>query len=92
MTQIIAAVPTISHTPSGSFANPYTVSIADFSTADGRMSWFGAMAWVEWLGITSYGGADDWRLWEADPDCGYGFDCTGNELGYLFCIEGGLSS
>jgi hypothetical protein len=90
---IIAAVPTITHTPIGSFTNPsYTVTIDDFNTTNGRMSWFGAMAWAEWLGITNYGGADDWRLWEADPACGFNFNCTGNELGSLFYTEGGLNS
>jgi hypothetical protein len=92
---IIAAVPTITHTPGGIVANPYTVTSADFNTTDGSMSWFGAMAWAEWLGITGYGGANDWRLWSAlnsdgsGPD--FGFDVIDSELGHLFYTEGGLS-
>jgi hypothetical protein len=91
VTQIIAAVPTITHTP-GFFPSPYNITASDFNTGNGRMSWFGAMAWAEWLGIIGYGGADDWRLWEADPPCGVAFNCTSNELGYLFYTEGGLSA
>ena len=59
------------------------------------MTWYGAMAWAEWLGITTYGGANDWRLWSALNSDGSGpcsgFNCTNSELGHLFYTEGGLS-
>ena len=84
---IIAAVPTIT---SGNGA--HNVVAGDFDTSDGRMSWYGAMAWAEWLGSMDYAGADDWRLFAADPSCGFNFNCTNNELGSLFYGPGGLTA
>jgi hypothetical protein len=60
--EITDLVPTITHTGTVTYPSPYTIMASDFNTSDGRMSWFGAMAWVEWLGIIGYGGANDWRL------------------------------
>ncbi len=84
---IIAAVPTIT---SGN--GTHTVVSGDFNTGNGRMTWYGAMAWAEWLGSMDYAGADDWRLFAADPSCGSSYNCTDNELGHLFYTEGGLSA
>jgi hypothetical protein len=88
--QIITAVPTIT---SGN--GTHNVVAGDFNTANGLMTWYGAMAWAEWLGITNYGGASDWRLWSAlnsdgTGPCG-GINCTESELGHLFYVEGELS-
>ncbi len=87
VSQIIAAVPTIS-----SSGGAHTVVAGDFNTTNGRMTWFGAMAWVEWLGSIAYGGADDWRLWSALDSDGTGpcngLNCTDSELGDLFYTEG----
>jgi hypothetical protein len=84
--KITTAVPTITH-----LGGTRNIVAADFNTTSGQMKWFGAMAWAEWLGIIGYGGADDWRLWEADPSCGVAFYCTGSELGHLYYTEGVLS-
>ena len=61
------------------------------STTDGRMTWDNAVAWA---GALVYGGFSDWRLpttTQPDPSCGsqfemlgFGFDCTGSELGHHF--------
>lgn len=82
--QIITAV--------GSVAG-HNLVLGDFDTANGRMNWWGAMAWAQWL---DYGGVSDWRLWSAlnsdgSGPCG-GFNCTGSELGHLFYTEGGLTA
>ena len=88
--QIIAAVPTIT-----SGDGTHIVVAGDFNTTLGIMSWYGAMAWAEWLCITTYGGANDWRLWSALNSNGSGpcagSDCTNSELGHLFYTEGGLT-
>lgn len=88
--QIIAAVPTIT-----SADGTHTVVAGDFYTKSGEMTWYGATAWVEWLGIIAYGGADDWRLWSSlnsdDSGTCSGFNCRDSELGHLFYTEGGLS-
>lgn len=88
--QIIAAVPSIIHSGTPS---PYPITVADFDTTTGGMSWFGAMAWAEWLGSINYGGANDWRLWSpgSDPIC-QGFNCTASELGHLYYTEGHLTA
>jgi hypothetical protein len=84
---IIAAVPTIT-----SGDGTHSVVSGDFNTGNGSMSWYGAMAWAEWLGRIDYAGADDWRLFAAEPSCGFNYNCTDNELGHLFYMEGGLSA
>jgi hypothetical protein len=55
--EIIAAVPTITDSQ-GSHA----ITAGEFDTSTGQMDWYGAMAWVEWLNATDYGGADNWGL------------------------------
>lgn len=92
--QIIAEVPTITHMGTVIFPSPYLITAADFNIGTGSMSWFGAMAWVEWLGTIKYGGANDWRLWSASNENGTGPDSGpvgGSELGHLFYTESGLS-
>lgn len=72
----------------------YTLSGSDFDINDGHMTWWGAMAWAQWL---DHGGWDDWRLWSvADlgndgcnfsydgTDCGYNIDTATSELGHLW--------
>ncbi|MBL3529359.1 MAG: DUF1566 domain-containing protein [gamma proteobacterium endosymbiont of Lamellibrachia anaximandri] len=58
--------------------------------SDGRMGWNAATTWVDGLEI---GGYTDWRLFNADPVCGWEFNCTGNdELGHLFYIDFGVTA
>jgi len=90
--QIIAAVPTVTDSN-----GDHPVVASDFNTTDWRMTWRGATAWVEWLGIIAYGGADDWRLWSALNDdgsgpCGPAYDCADSEVGHLFYDEGNLTA
>jgi len=90
--EITYFVPTITHTGTVLFSSPQTMIASDFSPSDGRMTWFGAMAWAEWLGIIGYGGASDWRLWEVpSPPC-IGNGCTNSELGHLYYVEGNLAA
>jgi len=99
--KIIAVVPTVPDSHSG----PHTVVAGDFNTGSGLMTWWGAMAWTQWLGSIGYGGASDWRLpATAQPDStcgfqypysgfplqGFGYRCTGSDLGHLFYTEGQL--
>lgn len=73
--------------------------------SDGLMTWVNANTWAANL---SYGGYDDWRLpttLQPDPSCdsqldagapyglqGYGYNCTGSEIGHLFYGElGGIA-
>lgn len=58
----------------------------DFDTSTGKLSWFGALAFTNYLNSISYGGSNQWRLplssskWdEASP--------PGSELGILFYSE-----
>lgn len=66
---------------------------------NGMLNWFEAMAWVDILNQHTYLGHNNWRLPETsqpDPSCssqsaddsplGYGYNCTGSELGHLFRI------
>jgi hypothetical protein len=40
----------------------HTLVAADFDAATGRMNWYGARAWVNFLKVTHYKGYSDWRL------------------------------
>jgi len=75
----------------------HTLVVGDFTTGDGTMTWWGAMAWAEWLGNEGFGGTGDWVLWSAlnsdgSGPCGPTFDCTDSDLGHLNYIEGGLTA
>ena len=85
----------------------HPVQPAEFDQTTGRMTWWAAQAWVAYLNDIAYGGATNWRLWEADPEdtnCSIAFDpgggfptqysgygCIGSELGYLYYEEGGAT-
>lgn len=59
---IIAASPTISNTPNTfSPTGTYTLSAIDFSS-NGSTSWFGAMAYINYLNSISYAGSNQWHL------------------------------
>lgn len=59
---IIAASPTISNTPNRySPSGIYTLSSNDFSSS-GTTTWFGAMAFINYLNSTKYAGSNQWRL------------------------------
>jgi hypothetical protein len=89
---IIAAVLTVT---SGN--GTHDVAAGDFNTVDGGTTWYGAMAWAEWLGSIAYAGADDWRLPSitdtgtpgcdfayVGTDCGYNVDTSTGELASLW--------
>ena len=69
-------------------ATQYTNSNGLEGDLDGRMAWSVANTWAADL---VFGGYDDWRLFNADPICGFGFNCTRNELGHLFYDELGVT-
>jgi hypothetical protein len=52
--------PNIYDTPSGS--GYHTLSSSDFNTANGRVSWFGAKAYVNYLNSINYAGSHQWAL------------------------------
>lgn len=59
---IIAASPTVINTPNGhSPTGTYTISTSDFNS-NGETSWFGALAYVNYLNTISYGGSNQWYL------------------------------
>lgn len=71
------------------------------NTTDGFMTWQNA---VNWAANLVFQGFDDWRLpttTQPDPNCsgqfdpgggfplqGFGFGCTGSEMGHLFNVDG----
>ena len=44
----------------------HTIVAADFNAATGKMNWYGARAWANYLRVIHYKGYSDWRL----PDVG----------------------
>jgi hypothetical protein len=59
----------------------HTIVAADFDAATGRMNWYGARAWVNYLRVTHYKGYSDWRL----PELGTASLQTG---GCVSCVPG----
>jgi len=59
----------------------HTIVAADFDAATGRMNWYGARAWVNYLKVTHYKGYSDWRL----PEVGTASLQTG---GCSICVPG----
>ena len=57
----------------------HTIVAADFNAATGKMNWYGARAWVNYLKVTHYKGYSDWRL----PEVGTASLQTG---GCLVCV------
>lgn len=50
--------------------------------ANGTMSWYTAINWVDAMDASNYLGYSDWRLPTSDTCSGY--DCTNSEMGNLF--------
>ena len=59
----------------------HTIAATDFSPTTGRMNWYGARAWVNFLRVTHYKGYSDWRL----PELGTASLQTG---GCVSCVPG----
>src|SRR6185369_5332123 len=57
----------------------HIIVAADFNATTGKMNWYGARAWVNYLKVTHYKGYSDWRL----PEVGTASLQTG---GCLVCV------
>lgn len=81
---------------------------AQICTANGTLNWFEAEAWMAVLNAQNYLGYSDWRqpsTTQPDASCesqvpagggnpaqGFGYNCTGSELGHLFNVSLGNSN
>jgi hypothetical protein len=61
-------------------------TIDDFDTATGRLSWWGGIAFTNYLNSINYAGSNQWRLPTSNAISGYN-GTAGNELGQLFYSE-----
>ena len=59
----------------------HTIVAADFDATTGKMNWYGARAWVNYLKLSHYKGYTDWRL----PELGTASLQAG---GCLVCVPG----
>ncbi len=64
-----------------------TIDASDFNTTNGQMSWWGGIAFVNYLNNITYGGSSQWRLPSAGSNPQYGFNQTSGELGQLFYTD-----
>jgi hypothetical protein len=69
-------IPTLAGDGSG-----HTIAATDFNATTGKMNWYGARAWVNYLRVTHYKGYSDWRL----PEIGTASLQTG---GCTVCVPG----
>ncbi|HBA66355.1 MAG TPA: PEP-CTERM sorting domain-containing protein [Methylococcaceae bacterium] len=87
--QIVSLTPIYNDTAKGE----RMIAAGDFNIEDGRMTWWGANAFVNYLNSISYGGSDLWRLPSAGSNPHVGYLQTSNELGQLFYNElGGVAN
>ena len=61
--------------------------IDDFDTATGRLSWWGAKAFVNYLNSINYAGSNQWALPSAGANPQSGYNQTSGPLGQLFYSE-----
>lgn len=91
VSQILAAVPSVNDTPNiydtPANSGTHTLTAAEFNTANGRMTWFAAQAWADYL---SFGGYSDWRVPTGQAGCNAGFTCTNSEMASWFAALGGV--
>lgn len=64
-----------------------TIDANDFNTSTGQMSWWGAIAFVNYLSDINYGGSNQWRLPSVGSNPDEGYNQTGSEQGQLFYSE-----
>ncbi|MEI8574551.1 DUF1566 domain-containing protein [Methylomonas sp. LW13] len=70
----------------------YKVTGYDF-LAGGLMTWYGAIAFVNYLNTTNYAGANQWRLPTISDYANQGYSQLDGEIGQLFYKElGGIAS
>ncbi|MBF5040403.1 DUF1566 domain-containing protein [Methylophilus sp. 13] len=91
---IIAASPTITNTPN--FFSPtgsYRITASDFSS-NGQTSWFGAMAYVNYLNSINYAGSNQWRLPTVTDTgtAGCNYSNNGTDCGYNSATNGTAKS
>ncbi len=60
-------------------------AIDDFDTSTGRLSWWGAKAFTNYLNNINYAGSNQWRLPSSNAIIGY--NQTGSQFGQLFYTE-----
>lgn len=91
--------PNIWDTPANS--GYHLLSSSDFNTDTGAVTWYGAMAWVDYLNAIRYQGYADWRLpatldtGAPGPqcannfsDCGdYNVDAESSEMAHLYYVD-----
>jgi hypothetical protein len=91
VSEIIAANGGVIHdTPNGydGYTGIYNLSAADFNTATGVMTWFGAQAWANNLTL---GGVTGWSL-PSTPNEATGYNVTSSQMGDLFYNQLGVSA
>ncbi len=68
----------ISDWSSHTFTDGHTLSLGDF-VSSGRLTWWGAEAWVNYLDVTNYGGSNQWALptvVDTSSNAGCGASCA----------------
>jgi Protein of unknown function (DUF1566) len=77
------------------YNDPYglhTIDGDDFDTSTGLVTWWGGLAFANYLNSINYAGSDLWRLPSSGSNPQASFNQTGGELGQLFYSELGGSA
>lgn len=82
ISQIASVTPSYNDPPWG----VRTIGAGDFNTGNGQLTWWGGLAFANYLNSINYGGSSQWRLPSAGANPQFGFN-AGSELGQLFYSE-----
>lgn len=86
---VVIDTPNSSDNPA--YSGSRNLTINDFNTTNGSLTWWGAQAWIGYLNSINYKGYNDWRLPTTSPEVS-GTGQTGSELGHMFYTElGGVT-
>jgi hypothetical protein len=87
---LISQIASVTPTYNDSAFGLQTIDADDFNIGIGKMSWFGAKAFINYLNIISYGGSNEWHLQKSN-NLYSSYAYAGNELPVLFYDELGGS-
>lgn len=84
---VISRIAAVTSTYNDPYFGLQTIDGGDFNTSNGRMTWWGGLAFSNYLNSINYGGSNQWRLPSAGSNPQYGYNQTGSELGQLYYNE-----
>lgn len=84
---LVSQIAEVTPTYNDSYYGLQTIDVGDFNANDSSMTWWGALAFVNYLNDINYGGSSQWRLPSVGSNPQFGINETGSEQGQLYYNE-----